>query len=265
MKDIRLFLIAAIAILLSSCDSYYYQVYQVYKPKNLILKENCLIYEDNNCTISYYLWKNRGNAGFVFYNKTDQNIYLNLGESFFIRNGVAYDYFLNRTWSYEEQSKGTKTNGTSEFISSTISSSAASAISSGLMMASSVFGSSSNSKKKTTSERTISYVEKKIVCIPGKTSCDMLSFPKEEETASLFFPMDKSPLTFSNVLVYAVGESGEPKKIEHNFYVMNISNIPESLFIDKKQKDVCEQQKREQVEFFRDAAPDKFFIKYKKD
>ncbi len=61
--------------------------------------ENSLIYEDDNCIVSYNLWAERGDIGFRCYNKTNSNIYVNLEESFFILNGIAHDYFKNRVYS----------------------------------------------------------------------------------------------------------------------------------------------------------------------
>jgi len=61
---------------------------------------NNLVYEDDQCKVSYNLWSNGGDAGFVFQNKTDQNIYLDLGESFFIINGVAHNLLLKAKSNY---------------------------------------------------------------------------------------------------------------------------------------------------------------------
>ncbi|MDD4460047.1 MAG: hypothetical protein PHQ24_09620 [Proteiniphilum sp.] len=40
-----------------------------------------------------------GNMGFGFFNKTNENIYLNLDECFFVRNDIANDYFLEREFT----------------------------------------------------------------------------------------------------------------------------------------------------------------------
>jgi len=57
---------------------YYIQVYKATPTKELTTNEYSLIYEDNNCKVSYNLWAEGGNIGFSFYNKTDQNIFLNM-------------------------------------------------------------------------------------------------------------------------------------------------------------------------------------------
>src|SRR5690606_15327834 len=62
--------------------------------------DNSLIYEDNTCMISYNLWSSGGDAGFLFYNKSEQNVYVDLSESFFILNGVADNYYKDRIYTY---------------------------------------------------------------------------------------------------------------------------------------------------------------------
>lgn len=98
---------------LSSCVPLkFYQVYKVFPDSDIELKSNFLVYEDGNCKVSYNLWSKNGNIGFNYYNKTDNDIYLNLDKSFFIINGLSYQYYQNRTFT-SSTSYGLSTNESS--------------------------------------------------------------------------------------------------------------------------------------------------------
>ena len=81
-----------IAWMLPSCAPRVY--YQIHKTvfENIKEADGVMMYEDENCIITYNLWSNGGKIVFPIYNKTDENIYLRTDECFFIKNGVAYDY-----------------------------------------------------------------------------------------------------------------------------------------------------------------------------
>ena len=83
-------------LLLNSCSQpMYFQVYNVNTPKNIIIENNTLVFEDSNCKIIYDLWANGGNFSFKIFNKTGDNIYIHMDESFYTRNGMANNYFNN--------------------------------------------------------------------------------------------------------------------------------------------------------------------------
>ena len=88
-----------IVVLLSSCATTFYQVYKTTATNKMANKDNQLVYEDENCKVSYNLWGEGGNIGFRFFNKTDKNISLNLEESFFILNGISYNYYRSRVFT----------------------------------------------------------------------------------------------------------------------------------------------------------------------
>jgi hypothetical protein len=114
MKTRKFLFAALISVLLTSCVSTsYFQVYKVSPSDKLVIKDNLLVYEDENCMVSYNLWDEGGNIGFQFFNKTDKNIYLNLEESFFILNGVAYNYYRNRVFTSSSSSGATSSSTTS--------------------------------------------------------------------------------------------------------------------------------------------------------
>ena len=97
MKKSILFGMMVLSIALSSCSSVMYQVYEVESP-NLSMKNNSMVYQNDDCKVSYNLWDNQGSMTFIFENLTDKDIFIDMSQSFFIKNGAAYDYFKNRTW-----------------------------------------------------------------------------------------------------------------------------------------------------------------------
>lgn len=99
MKALLISSVLFTAILSSCVSNSYYQVYKVSPIGKTMKSDSSLVYEDNNCKISYNLWKDGGDMSFYFHNKTEDNIYLDLGESFFVLNGISYDYFKDRTFA----------------------------------------------------------------------------------------------------------------------------------------------------------------------
>src|SRR5690606_36493251 len=89
------------AVLMSSCAGT--QFYQIYDAQSDMVKfsdnSSVMTYEDSNCRINYNLWSENGNAGFTFYNKSDEVIHLLLDQSFYVLNGMAHDYYQDRIFS----------------------------------------------------------------------------------------------------------------------------------------------------------------------
>lgn len=92
MKKILFLLMIAFA--LSSCSTYYYQLYDV---SNSSLKEQNEQYvsENRDCRITYNFWGDRGNASVVFHNKSDRNLFVSLTQSSFIFNGISTPFFTD--------------------------------------------------------------------------------------------------------------------------------------------------------------------------
>lgn len=260
-----------IAIALTSCKSpNYYQIYKAVPSEKIKITENQLVYEDDNCSVSYDLWDNGGTSGFKYFNKTETNIYLNLEETFFILNDVAYNYYKDRVYTESES------NGTSS--------------SKGVSAAKSVTGvnyfdllqtnrtSTTNSIAVITSSGySVSHNEEKTICIPAKTSkiineykikqsifrdCALLKYPSINNIKTLSFSKSNSPLTFSNRIEYKVGQLGNPIKIKNEFYVAEITNYPEREVLEFKNERYCEQVGVNTLEYFKNYSPDKFYIKY---
>ena len=274
MKTLNYLIIIALSVLtLSSCKTTYYQVYRAVPSDRSMANKDALVYEDENCEVTYNLWSHGGNMGFGFFNKTKENIYLNLDECFFVRNDVANDYYLERefTQSSNVGSKSSRKKGGSlaltglNFLGLIQSNQAAAEVSESLM---------------TSSGSSVSVKEKKIVTIPPGTlkfiyeyninqnlyrDCDLLRYPKRSQVRTLQFMKNDSPYVFSNRIAYRVGESAEPVQFENEFYVSEITNYPEKEIVDKEYDEFCGEKSMERKSFFKIMAPDRFYIMYLKD
>lgn len=77
-------LILLLLISMTSCKTNFYQVYTV-ETEGAEQVDNSLVFENNDCKVYYNLWSNNGKLSFVFLNKTDKDIFINLGQTFFIK------------------------------------------------------------------------------------------------------------------------------------------------------------------------------------
>jgi len=263
MKARMFFMLALVAVLMSSCITTFYQVYKTVPSNKMEVKNNLLVYEDNSCKVSYNFWDNGGSMGFDFYNKTDQNIYLNLEQSFFVINGMANDYYKNRVFTKSISASASKAAGLN--ISGWTQNSYVSATNVAGIMATSAFS--------------VAYNEEKIVIIPPKTAkniteysinttlyrdCDLLKYPTVSQVKTKTFTKDNSPYVFSNMLAYTLGENSELVRIENQFYISEITNYPENVITEQKADEFCGQKKELSITVFKSIGPDRFYIKYEK-
>ena len=264
----------------SSCSKEFYQVLTA-ESKSVETQQTGMVYEDENCKITYNLWAPHGNAGFIFYNKTDKNIIVDLKECFFVLNGYANDYYLDRTYVYGKSTRvgNEKSSGKSETLSGTLygtwfgyDASASGAIG---------VSQSSSAQVQSETNASIEIKEQDLICIPPKTSklfyeyqilaniyreCGFLLAPKKSGVKHLKYTNANSPIKFGNVISYKIGENGSPVVVNNDFYVADIANITADSFttnikikkdcmgksyITSQYKTVCKEQ-----------APNKFYIKY---
>lgn len=235
----KFFILGATIMLLSSCTTLtsFYQFCDV-KSELPVNDEGGYQYSDNSCLVLYDFWKDFGNGGFTFENKTDEIIYIDLSKSFFIRNGASMPYFLNRT-------------ETKRIDATTIG---------------------------ITTGRTIEYKESDVIAIAPHSyvviseydiasgyihNCDYNLKPKKTETPEYEFDKIISPIQFSNFITYKVGNNGEEKVIQNDFYV----NSLKILNSDRAVIDTtigCKGEKKN-VKVVQGASPARFYIKYKKE
>ncbi|MEA5046082.1 hypothetical protein SDC9_98134 [bioreactor metagenome] len=268
-----LIIIVLSVLTLSSCRTTFYQVYRAVPSDRSMANREALVYEDENCEVTYNLWSHGGNMGFAFFNKSKENIYLNLDECFFVRNDVANDYYLDREFTQTSNvgSKSSRKKGASvaltglNFLGLIQSNKGAAEVSESLMTS---FGSS------------VLVKEKKIITIPPGTlkfiseynineslyrDCDLLKYPRRKQVKTLHFMKEESPFVFSNRITYRVGESAEPVQFENQFYVSEITNYPEKEVVDYESDEFCGEKNEEKYNFFKIKSPDRFYIMYLKN
>ena len=239
----------------------------------MIDKGNKIAYEDENCIVSYNLWEDGGNMGFIFTNKTNKDIFLNLEQSYFILNDISYNYYQDRVFTSAVSSGVSKSN------SATSSRSMVGLNYLNLFQANKA-SISNNVGIVSSSGSSISYNEQKIVCIPSNTSkiineynittslirdCNLLRYPSRNKIRTIHFSKNESPLVFSNRITYALEDSSKFIKFENEFYVTEITNYPEKELIEKKYDEFCGEKNVEKVGYFKNTSPYKFFIKYTKE
>lgn len=259
-----------VAVSLVSCKSTFYQVYKATPVDKSIVVENDLIYEDENCKISYNFWSSGGDAGFTIYNKTNENLYLNLAESFFVLNGVANNYYKDRVYSHSTSTGIASSSGIAASINVT-------GINFFNLLQTNRLQVSSGVQEKSSAEFSVSYNEEKIVCIPPKTSktiteylinktlyrdCGILRYPTRKKITSENFTITDSPIIFSNVITYSVGQSTKPIQLENKFYISEISNYPQKKIIESRYEEECGEKTYTKKKYFKSISPDKFYIMF---
>ena len=263
----RIFLMMTVCAAFSSCaPATYYQLYQTQPVSDIAMRENCMVFEDENCEIIYNFWKEYGDIGFVFRNKTSENIYLHLDECYYVENGFAYDYYQNRV--YTNSKSHVTSNQLSNIYGSYITKS--NTYKNGYIygLTGTVTSSSSNS---------VSIAEKQVICIPPKSSktitefdikssvyrsCDLYRIPAVKKPHGVSFNMDNSPLTFGNRITYSIGKNEEVVRVNNEFYVSKISNYSELDFVRMEYVEECGKKTYEQVRVFNETGPNQFFIPY---
>ena len=115
------------------------------------------------------------------------------------------------------------------------------------------------------------------------------AFPSKTQISTSSFSEENSPYVFKNIILYIVEGADNPIKMEHKFYVSEISNHLEEDIIGyrtnkhcddeqsttlpvqkltvksvKKQPQSSQPVQEDYTSFFRNYSPDRFYIKYSK-
>lgn len=266
------FWVGLACLVLCSCQKTFYQVCTA-KSDDVERRNDSLVYEDGQCIISYNLWGNYGNAGFMFYNKTDENIYIDLHKTSFVRNGYAYDYYKNRTYIIGRSvasmsgvtAMGVINVGYQQNLSESVSQNITGLVDSptgyylgnignnitkGIGVAKSwTKGLAVSKGVKDETKRSLEVKEAEIICIPPHskkmireysiqeglyTKCGLRKFPAEKDRASETFDEASSPMKFRNVIYYSVGEDNLPIVVENDFHVISVTNYTSKQLLGEK-------------------------------
>ena len=277
MKTKYLFGVMLMTIALASCSKVGYQVFEV-NSSGLTQKNNLMVYENEDCTVSYNLWSENGSMGFVFENKTDKDIFLNMSQTFFIKNGQAYDYFQNRTYesrSYESVSVGYN------FGVSKSYSYAAVGWDDVLYNLSKSYAVGKNVAAKAGLSSSVSVKESEFICVPANSYkvingyrinpgymkvCDKsLRNPKTEVTLESY-SKDDTPLKFSNRIAYSFEKYNKSIKfINNDFWLTAIKNYSKKAATEKiKDTSRCKDEFDSYKTIFKIGAPNKFYVIYER-
>lgn len=253
---------------LPSCKSQYFQIYEV-AGLDVIKESNNLVFEDDNCRILYNFWSLGGDAGFIFENKTDQDIILDLNQSFYINNGYSNDYFLERSFTTSKSNSESVNSSTKLSIMGVISPLFNLGINETPTELSNTYAEGLSISRG--SSETI--LEKAELTIPAKSKrviseyainkrvlrfCDYKLYPGAKDIKEKKFTSSDSPINFKNIISYRLND--KIFQISNEFFVSGITNIPERKEI-KTMKANCYNDYKD-IEIMKDYSPNRFFLNY---
>ena len=266
-KVARIISVTALAAVMASCSTpKYLQVYDIMPCEGVELRDGYPVYDDGTMAVAYDFWGNGGQAGCLITNNGEENIYVDLAETFFVKNGLSDPCYKERTYTVTSAS-------TVEANAVALSSASATAsapfynyvydfagtVGVGLSDTHGVAQGASSSVSKS-----VSVAEQQIVVIPPGTTAfvgghSILSgnyytnrgsrqdpgSKKKDETE---FTADNSPLKIGNVIAYRIGRDGEWQDLRSEFYLQRLTDYPLSKFY----KTYSRQIKSDDVYIWRD-------------
>lgn len=265
------FVIAAVAMLLLSCNPGYYQVFEV-KSDVMKLNGNSWVYENEDLEIMYNLWSNGGEMNFIVNNKTDRDVFVDLGRSFFISNSHARDYFQNREYtSTVAVSSSLDIVGSKTYLSSE-----------GFWPNSYLVPTSQSLVGKLTkgASRAVHYKEKEVICIPAHSfkvinGCSLSpshfmtcikyqDYPKHSESVASYTKTD-TPEKYCNRISYSFNKDcSDSRQISNDFYLANITNYSKKEALEKvKMQYGCSKSESSTSYYFKIGGPNKYYLVYR--
>lgn len=298
MKRLTFIAVLYVALMITSCSHLYHYV-QVFETKSesksIQNRGNGVLYEDDICAIYYRFWAEGGDAGFSIFNKTDKMMYVDLSKSFFIRNGVAFDYYQNRTYRQTETNTfGNQVTSASAIYGGASSTAGVSATylgnfgnlpftpydpiltSTNLQKTESYgalrYSAMANSYASSTSS-SVSIEERKVLAIPPHAAkiiaeysinnqiflfCDLDRYPKEH--SSIEFGENDSPLKFSNYITFRLGDNTQDVVLTNDFYISKITNYTKpSIYKYVEKTKPCQNLTSDVSEDYKTTYPEKVY------
>lgn len=282
-----LILFTAVVFLVSCSSTTFYQLYTTKSP-DVQSDESKMIFENEDIKVIYNFWDNCGTSSFVVSNKTGSNVFIDLSKSHLVVNGIATTYFQNRTFTessralfntgfsfgYGSLNKFSNYNGDIRFMNDLVTIDSQENTNS--------TGSFISTSKKSAIEKgqSITYGEKKIICIPANSAklimglplnselyrdCNLFKYPSRNEVKTEKFTEETTPLTIKNILSYRFNENGQENNVvENSFWVSEISNYPLKSFLGKRYPEYCEEKAQEPERYYLFSDANKFYIRYTK-
>lgn len=298
----KLFIFCITAIMFASCAQVYKYV-QVFDAQpsaqsNIKTERGGMLYEDEQCIIFYSFWADGGDASFAIFNKTDKVMYVDLSKSFFIRNGIANDYYKDRAWGESSsnmvsvQTSSSETLLRNRSLTTGVGATYLGNLGSLPLTTADPILTAVNSQATDTygmlrstayanvfatgTSSSLSVKEQKILAIPPHASkivaeyaintslwlyCDLDRFP--EDKASLTFEENDSPLRFSNYITYRLGDAEKERVIENDFYISKVTNYAQPSvyqFVERSNRP-CQNVTTDLSEKYDDKYPVKVYDK----
>jgi hypothetical protein len=267
-------LITLATLLLGSCapSSNYFQLLKTETTESIEIKDDLLLYEDDNLSITYNFWADHGDGTFYIFNKTEKAMYLDMTESFLIVNGTANPYYKNRavttTASGAAIIGSSYTRGTATTVGNTPG---AVVLGSSRYAGSTVVASESSS---------VTYYESELVLIPVQSGrfitgfklseylfrdCDLLRFPKKEnDINTIKYTQETSPLKLENRIAYRFDKDDEKGNnvVVNYFWVNEVTNYHEKHFTYYAMPEYCDEKSIINSKYYKYEQPGNFYIKY---
>jgi hypothetical protein len=256
----KIILLSMAAMMFASCAQVYYYT-QVFEAKpsaqsNIKADRDGMVYEDDQCVLFYTFWAKGGDASFLIHNKSDKMMYVDLSKSFFIRNGIANDYYKERAWSQTTSEAGAQTQLTDTY---------------GVLRSRAYANTYATSASSTEAIK-----EQKILAIPPHAykivseytinaevlrNCELDRYPAD--TASITFEEKNSPLTFSNYVTYRLGDADQEYVVENTFYIAKVTNYarPYVYKYIEREKKPCQNMTDDDSKVYNDTYPVKVYDK----
>jgi len=207
-------------MLLSSCDPHYAQIYTVAPlKKNISIKSDHFVFENDTIRVDYYFWSRSGKMDFEIANKYTKPIYIDWKKCSYIQNTSKNNYYTDETDNeYVEvgTSSGDKTR---------------------------LYGTEYNSRRSVKKGSGVSVKAERIVFVPpgaviskniyaiSNRPCIVPEFRAHRDEISsdgYFFELNpvESYLTFRNYLTYSTTENFEQEQyVDNGFFVSGVRTI----------------------------------------
>lgn len=233
MKKLLIFVLSCCC--LTACSSSYYQQIATLKSEQVRINDDGeFVAETPEFSISYNFWSQLGGVNFSIINKSDKDIYFRVSESYFIRNGRAYDYYQE----IENVAATTTQIGN--------------------------VGKISRQEVKM----------QKSICIPAHSykpfkgfytqpdvyrECGFIRNPSDSESAELNFNINNSPVIIENRLTLEI--DGQVYPLNHVFYVSKLQNFATTTIVEYVNIKNCEGNSVGK-KLYKMLAPFRYYIDY---
>lgn len=267
----RLILLLAVSAMLFSCAPLYRQVATIQSDNVELLDNGKYSANLDEISINYDFWSENGNVLFEIHNSSDKDIFIDMSKSFFIRNGIANDYFSNSSRIVSYNLNASKTTYGMKSLGATVA-----GISLWPSTKSASIAAAASSGTSVSKGESIEYVEKSIICIPSKSSkviakftladapyreCGFIRDPKGKETSIFRFNENNSPLTFENRLMLVI--DGKESLFTNKFFVNQMQNIMDEKCFESAGRSGCN---NDGITIYSDifSGPNRYYVHYTK-